>query len=50
MAKKLYGGAEIRPLETMMNRFVMDYIRKTAILQCRDCNFGMCCTKIKENV
>ena len=25
MAKKLYGGTEIKPLETMMNRFVMDY-------------------------
>lgn len=25
MAKKLYGGTEIKPLEEMMNRFVMDY-------------------------
>jgi len=25
MANKLYGGTEIKPLETMMNRFVMDY-------------------------
>lgn len=25
MAKKLYGGKEIRPLEEMMQRFVMDY-------------------------
>lgn len=25
MAKKLYGGTEVKPLETMMNRFVMDY-------------------------
>ena len=25
MAQKLYGGKEIKPLEVMMNRFVMDY-------------------------
>ena len=25
MAQKLYGGKEIKPLELMMNRFVMDY-------------------------